>query len=158
VSDSASVKISIGFDASALQRILTDAEARIMREHREQMLTDIRRQWTGWKYKGRNPASVGRSLAGWKASEQTTEGVREIVITNKARGYYTDKPYSAYVARKKGATPEWEVALQNLLESNLPAMQADLEAAIVDALTTEGPPKRVRENKSSTYKRISLEV
>ena len=156
--DSASVEITIGWDADRLEGIMSDAMAQIMREHRETMLNDIRKQWSGWKYKGRNPLSVGRSRAGWKASEQTTEGKREIILENDARGYYSNKPYSAHVARTKGGTQEWKIVRQNLLESNVPAMIEDLEAAIIAGLHTDGPPKRVRKNKSSSYKTISLEA
>ena len=158
MADSASVEITIGWDADRLEGILSDAMAKIMREHREQMLKDIRAQWSGWKYKGRNPATVGRSRAGWKGAEQTTEGRRSIIITNDARGYSSGKAYAAYVTRSRGGLEEWQIVWRNLLESNVPAMVDDLEAAFIAGLHTDGPPKRVRENKNSTYKRILLEA
>ncbi len=157
VGESASVEITIGFNAEHIDRILSESEARLMREHREAMIAAIKSEWIGWKYKGRNLATVGRSRAGWHAEEQTTEGTRTIIIKNDARGYYSGKPYAGYVARRKGGIPEWKIVWENLLESNVPAFVADLEAAISSAIDAPGPAKKVRKNKASKYKTLKIE-
>ena len=157
MAESASVEITVSFDGTDLARILSDVEAEVMREHRVLMVKAIKDQWVGWKYKGRNLETVGRSQKGWHAEEQTTEGMRTIVFKNDARGFYSGKPYVKHVARSKAARPEWEIARENLLDSNVPAFVADLEAAIADAIDTPGPAKKVRKNKSSTYKSLTLQ-
>ena len=157
MADSASVEITISYDGDDLKRILSDVEARVMREHREIMVKAIQAQWVGWKYKGRNLDTVGRSRAGWHAEEQTTEGLRTIVFKNDARGYYSGKPYAQYVARSKGAREEWKIARDNLLDSEVPAFVADLQAEILKALDTPGPAKKVRQNKASKYTSLDLE-
>ena len=48
MADSASVEITISYDGDDLKRILSDVEARVMREHREIMVKAIRDQWVGW--------------------------------------------------------------------------------------------------------------
>jgi hypothetical protein len=151
------VNVSIGVDLSDLERALTDAESKVMQKHRAKMVSAIKDQmWRGWKYKGRDPDSTGRSRRAWKGYEQTTEGTRSIIIENEARGFYSGKGYAAYVKRRKGAKPEAEIVLENLLQLHLPDLIEELTAEIDHSLNTESPPKRVRKNKTSTYKPMSL--
>ena len=62
-----------------------------------------------------------------------------------------------YVARSKGAREEWKIARDNLLESEVPAFVADLQAELLKALDTPGPAKKVRQNKASKYTSLDLE-
>ena len=157
MADSIDVNITIGFDASDLERQLTATESEVMQNHRKLMLNGIRSQmWIGWQYKGIPPNRQGRSLEGWTGYEQTTEGIREIIIENRARSYYGNKPYSGYVKRSGSAVEEFKVVRRKLLQSFVPALIEDLESEIARNLDTPGPAKKVRKNKSST--KISLDL
>jgi hypothetical protein len=157
VADSVDVEITMGFDASDLDRILTDTEAQVMQDHRKKMVQHIRKNWVGWQYKNVPTDQRGRSGAAWRGYEQTTEGIREIIIENKARSYREDKPYAGYVKRAGAHRVEWEIVRQKLLQSHLPALIEDLESSIDRSLDTPGPAKKVRRNKTSTTTRLSLE-
>ena len=156
MSDSVAVQIAIGLDLSDLDRPLEQAELRVLQDYREKILKLIRHRWTGWKYAGRTPASIGRSLAGWKGHEQSTEGIREIVIENEATGYYSGKPYVEFVRRSKGRTPEAEALAEIIGKQITPLLVTALLDAILDTIESDGPPKKVRENKSSTYSTMTL--
>lgn len=157
MADSVDVEITMGFDASDLDRILTDTEAKLMRDHRRKMIDFIDRSWVGWQYKNVPTDQRGRSGAAWRGYEQTTEGIREIIIENKARSYRGNKPYAGYVKRAGAHRVEWEIVRQKLLQSHLPALIEDLESSIDRSLETPGPAKKVRRNKTSTTTRLSLE-
>jgi hypothetical protein len=156
VSDSVAVQIAIGLDLSDLDRPLEAAELVVLKEYREKILKFIRQQWTGWKYVGRTRESKGRSLAGWKGHEQSTEGIREIVIENEATGYYSGKAYVEFVRRSKGRTPEAEVLAEIIGKQITPLLVTSLLDAILETIESDGPPKKVRENKSSTYSTMTL--
>ena len=164
MADSVDVEIKIEFDASDLDRQLTETESNVMQDHRKTMLNGIRRMWTGWKYKNVPSSRQGRSLEGWTGYEQTTEGIREIIIENKARTYPPkngssgNKPYSGYVKRSGSAVEEYKVVQRKLLQSFVPALIEDLESEIARNLNTPGPAKKVRRNKSSTKISLDLEV
>ena len=156
MADSIDVNITIGFDASDLERQLTDTEAKLMRDYRNQMLAFIDRNWVGWQYKNIPPSRQGRSGEAWTGFVQTTEGIREIIIENRARSYYGNKPYAGYVKRVGSAVEEFKVVRRKLLQSFVPALIEDLESEIARNLDTPGPAKKVRKNKSST--KISLDL
>ena len=157
MADSVDVEITMGFDASDLDRILTDTEAEVMRDHRRKMIDFIDRSWVGWQYKNVPTDHRGRSGEGWHGYEQTTEGIREIIIENKARTYRGNKPYAGNVTRSGYSTPEWIFMRRTLLQSHVPALIEDLESTIDRSLDTPGPAKKVRRNKSSDITRLSLE-
>ena len=157
MADSIEVDITIGFDATDLERQLTDSEAKLMRSHRIKMLNYIDTAWTGWRYKGIPSNRQGRSGEGWTGYEQTTEGIREIVIENDARSYYGNKPYAAYVTRSGATVEEWRVVRQKLLQSFVPALIEDLESEIAQNIDTPGPAKKVRKNKTSEKITLDLE-
>jgi hypothetical protein len=157
VSDAAAVDIAIGLDLSNLDRPLELAELAVLKKYKETILKAIGIKWTGWKYAGRNRATVGRSLAGWKGKEQSVSGIREIVISNDATGYYTGKPYVAYVRRSKGKEPEAELLADYIGKTIVPLMVSDLLDAILKTIS-DAPPKQVRENKQASYSTASLEV
>jgi hypothetical protein len=147
----------MGFDASDLDRILSDTEAQVMQDHRKKMVRHIRKNWGPWEYKNVPTDQRGRSGEAWKGYEQTTEGIREIIIENKARTYRGNKPYAGYVKRAGALRVEWEIVREKLLQSHLPALIDDLESTIDRSLDTPGPAKKVRRNKSSDITRLSLE-
>lgn len=157
MSDSAAVQIAMSMDLSDLERPLEQAELAVMKRYRENMLKFIRKRWTRWKYEGRNLKTTGRSLKGWQGEEQTVEGVRQIRIWNHATGYYTDKPYVAYVARRKGQTPEAEILSTAINDKIVPLLVSDLADAILQTIS-DAPPKQVRQNTTSKYKSIDIEV
>ena len=156
MADSIDVNITIGFDASDLERQLTATESEVMQDHRNKMLNGLDMMWRGWKYKGLPPDRQGRSREAWRGYEQTTEGIREIIIENRARSYYGNKPYAGYVKRVGSAGEEFKVVRRKLLQSFVPALIEDLESEIARNLDTPGPAKKVRKNKSST--KISLDL
>ena len=157
MADSFDIEQTIAFNVGDLERELVESEVRVVQEARKQMLNDIKEQWTGWKYKGREEITTGNSLRAWKASEETQLGSFLIIIENEAKHYRSGKTYTAAVRRSKGAKVEVEIVWKNLLESNLPRLEQDLADAIDRTLTTEGPPKRVRQNRQSKYQRITIE-
>ena len=87
MADSVDVEITIAFDGTDLDRQLSASESEVMQEHRKKMINGIRNMWTGWQYKGIPSDRQGRSLEAWTGYEQTTEGMREIIIENQARSY-----------------------------------------------------------------------
>jgi len=157
VSDAAAVDIAIGLDLSDLDRPLEKAELAVLKKYKETILKGIRSKWTGWRYEGRNLATVGRSLGGWKGKEQSVSGIREIVISNDATGYYSGKPYVAYVRRSAGKEPEAEIIAEFIGTKIVPLLVSDLLDAILSTIS-DAPPKQVRENRQSTYSTASIEV
>ena len=155
--DSIEVDITIAFDGTDLERQLTATESEIMQDHRDKMLDGIDRMWQGWQYKGIPSTRQGRSREGWTGYEQTTEGIREIIIENDARSYYGNKPYAAYVTRSGATVEEWRVVRQKLLQSFVPALIEDLESEIAQNIDTPGPAKKVRKNKTSEAITLDLE-
>ena len=158
MSDSFDVDATMQFDVENVLRELSATEVLIVQKHREKMIDDIRGQWVGWRYKDRDPITVGRSLDGWRGSEQTQVGEWAILIENKARSWDTGESYVKDVRRHRGAQPEYEIVRENLLQSNIPELIEELTAAIGDDLTAAGPPKRVRKNKNTKYQEIKLEA
>ena len=164
MADSIDVEITLGFDATDLERQLNKTEAEVMQDHRKKMVAYIDRAWRGWKYKGISADRQGRSREAWTGYEQTTEGVREIIIENRARTYPNkdgsggNKPYASYVKRSGSAVEEHKIVRQNLLQSFVPALIEDLESEIGRSLDTPGPAKKVRKNKTSTKTSLDLEV
>lgn len=157
--DSVDVEIKIEFDGRELDRQLSATESEVMQDHRKKMLLHIDRAWTGWQYKGIPPDRQGRSGEAWTGYEQTTEGIREIIIENEARSYGKNpRPYAGYVKRSGATVEEYKVVQQKLLQSFVPALIDDLESEIARNLDTPGPAKKVRRNKTSTQQTINIEV
>lgn len=152
----------IGVDMSDLQRRLDGRELEVFQSAALQMLSDTKAVWVGWKYKGR-PAGAKRqvSRAAWKQELQITEGVRQIILINKARDWRKGtRSYAAHVARSKGATPEYLEVLKILKMVNLPQLTQDLIQAVRDTFAENLPKKRVRVNKSNPpkYETMDLET
>ena len=156
---SVDVKIETSIDLPGLIGRLEGISRQMFENSAVDMQRAIKDQWTGWKYEGRNLATTGASQAGWRYELQTVEGERSsIIFSNPAKDYYTNKPYVSYVARRKGATPEWELVREMLVEDYLPKLQENMLQAIRDAATTTGSYKKVRENRASTATEIVLEI
>ena len=158
----ADLKITeIGVDMSDLMRRLEGAELQIFQDAGLQMLKDTKAVWTGWRYKGRPPgAKRNVSMGAWKQELQVTEGVRQIVMINQARDWrHGRKSYAAYVARSKGATPEYLEMLHILKTINLPQLTKDLVAAVLANFSAKSPSKRLRVNKKNPpdYETMDLE-
>lgn len=151
-----------GVDMSDLMRRLEGAELKIFQDAGTQMLKDINAVWVGWKYKGRPPGAARNvSKAAWKQELQITEGVRQIILINRARDWRTrTKSYAAYVARSKGATPEYLEVFSILKMVNLPQLTRDLIEAVKDNFSSQLPVKRLRANKKDPpkYETMDLEI
>ena len=164
MADSVDVEITIAFDGTDLDRQLSASESEVMQKHRKKMMIHIDSMWTGWQYKGITSDRQGRSREAWTGYEQTTEGMREIIIENQARSYPSkngrggNKPYAGYVTRVGSTKEEYKVVRQKLLQSFVPALIEDLESEIGKNMDTPGPAKKVRKNKTSDKISIRLEV
>jgi len=152
----------IGVDLTDLQRRLDGRELTIFQDAAIQMLEDTKAVWVGWKYKGRPPGAARQvSRAAWKQELQITEGVRQIILINKARDWRTGrKSYASHVARSKGSTPEYLEVLQILKMVNLPQLTQDLIQAVRDTFAENLPKKRLRVNKNDPpkYETMDLET
>ena len=156
MSDGVKVEITSSINLENIQARLDGEVLRVFEEQGREMQKAIQSGWRGWKYKGRDMKTIGNSLKGWGHEIQATEGKRELIFFNKAKGWRSDKPYSAYVARRKGATPEWLVMRDMLTRDYLPKMIK----AVIEALAkgmTQGPTKRVRENKQTTTAKMNIQ-
>jgi len=150
------VQITTGIDLTDLQSRLEGPALSAFEDSGKEMHAAIQRKWVGWKYKGRNLSTVGRSRLGWSRQYQATEGIRTITFSNNARGHYSGKPYAGYVARKKGATEEWRIVQDILTRDYLPKLIARVTEALQNALTG-GRRVKVRTNKSTTHTVLNLE-
>jgi len=155
MSDPVSIEITTSIDLTHIMQRLEGEALEVFEDHGKIMEEAIRAKWVGWKYIGRDRASIGNSRAGWGHTLQATEGKREINFFNKARDYYTGEAYAAKVSRKKGATPEWIIMRDMLIVDYLPAMIKAVTAAVAKGMKA-GPKKKVRENRSTGYTRISI--
>lgn len=144
----------IGVDLTDLQRRLDGRELTVFQDAGLQMLEDTKAVWIGWKYQGRPPGAKRQvSRAAWKQELQITEGVRQIILINKARDWRTGrKSYVSHVARSKGATPEYLEVLQILKTVNLPQLTRDLILAVRETFAENLPKKRLRVNKTDPPK------
>lgn len=149
------LEITSSVDLRLFNQRLEGKVLKVFEQQAENMEDVIRDQWVGWKYEGRKKGTTGRSREGWGHSIQATEGIRTITFFNKATHYRTGKAYAAYVARRKGATPEWKIVRDMLNKSETPKLISAVLSAI-KASITRGTPKRVRENRQTKYNKFTL--
>jgi len=155
MSDGVSVDVSTTIDLSHIDARLSGEVLQVFEESGREMANAIDKQWRGWKYKGRDMGTTGRSSAGWTHEIQATEGARVLIFLNKAKHYSSGKPYAAFVSRKKGAVEEWKIVQENLTRDHLPRMVKAVIAALAKGMT-QGPSKQVRENKQTAYTRLKI--
>lgn len=136
--------VSMSLDVPAIEGMLARDELAILKRHQVEIVKEIKAKWTGWKYEGRSPESVGRSRAAWKGRVQGTRPPFELVISNMARGYYSDKPYTAFVRRRMGAEPEHVIIYKWLVFERLPRLERELAEAITRNIGTPRPMKALR--------------
>tara|TARA_R110000787_G_scaffold59215_5_gene134291 strand:- start:5672 stop:6145 length:474 start_codon:yes stop_codon:yes gene_type:complete len=156
MSDEIRVEITQSIDLSDIKARLDGAVLRVFEEQGLEMKKAIQQQWRGWKYKGRDMRTIGQSLKGWGYEIQATEGVRELLIFNKAKGWASGKSYSAYVARSKGAEEEWKVMRDMLTRDRLPKMITAVTKELAKGMR-RGPTKKVRENKQSKSAKMTIQ-
>ena len=150
------VQITTGIDLTDLQSRLEGPALSAFEDSGKEMLQGIKHQWVGWKYKGRSDKTTGRSKGGWKYELQATEGIRSVMFSNVATGYYSGKLYAGHVARKRGAQKEWEIVQDILTRDYLPKLIARVTEALQNALAG-GRRVKVRTNKSTTHTVLNLE-
>lgn len=136
-------------DTPELQRRLFADELAILRRHADAAVVQVKAGWVGWKYKGRNPASVGRSRAGWARKVQATKYPFLLVIFNEATSFYTGKPYAVHVHRSGSAALEYLKVFAELDKQMVPALVAELTKAIQTNINRVGPMRRLRANRES---------
>lgn len=143
------VSMTSTLDLPALARRLNASELKILREGGDKIVRKIKARWVGWKYESAPKDKRGRSRAGWKRTLTSNTDPITLSIFDDARSYYGDKPYVQYVARSKGATPEYVLAFEDVLSADVPALRDALTAAILAAMNEPAPARRVRANKAS---------
>jgi hypothetical protein len=149
MADRFAVSMTSTLDLPELQRRLNAAELKILRDGGDQLVRKIKARWVGWKYESAPKDKRGRSRAGWKRTLTSNTDPITLTVYDDARSYYGDKAYVQYVARSKGATPEYVLAFEDALTTDIPALRDALTAAIVAAMNDPAPPRRVRANKAS---------
>lgn len=141
------VSATMSLDVPAIAGRLVKDELEILRKHQKAIVTEVKAKWTGWKYAGRSPKSVGRSRAGWKGRIQGTKHPFTLTIEDKARSFYGGKPYVSYVKRSGAAEEEYLIVFKWLVFERLPKLESELSAAILKNIGTKRPMKEV--NKST---------
>ena len=141
--------MTTSLDLPALARRLNAAELKIMRDGGDKIVKRIKGKWVGWKYESAPKDKRGRSRAGWRRTLTSNTDPITLTVYNDARSYYGEDPYVEHVARSKGATPEYEIAFEDVLTNEVPGLRSTLIAAIVAAMNEPAPPRRVRANKAS---------
>ena len=161
---SAEVKIETSIDLEDIKQRLEGEALEVFERGAKSMLDATRTQWRGWRYKDRDLSKTGASQAGWQYTQQATEGARTITFTNSARsptnkkGGGGGKPYAQYVKRRKGATEEWRLVLDMLVEEELPKLIEALVIALKDASSTRGSYKKVRANHATTATTLIIDI
>ena len=155
--DFAEIDIVSSIDLTDIKSRLEGIVLEAFEDSGREMLKAIKDQWVGWKYVGRDMATVGESRRKWDHSIQATEGIRTIEFTNLARHWETNKFYAAEVSRRRGATPEWMIARDNLIANYLPRMIEKITDALKNSLSS-GKPVKLRENKNLGYREAIIEA
>jgi len=135
--------------AVELGRRLSDAERRVLVAYKDKIHDHYQEAWVGWKYAGRPPGDprfVSRDA--WRSRVDSTEVGPAIIIDNRAVGYKSGKPYSAYVQRSGASQREWLILAQEAERVIVPLLVRDLTAAIAEALEKPGPTRKLRDGAS----------
>ena len=149
MTDRFAVSLTSTLDLPALARRLNAAELKILREGGDRIVRKIKARWVGWKYESAPKDKRGRSRAGWKRTLTSNTDPITLTISDDARDYYKGNPYVQHVARSKGATPEYVLAFEDVLSTDVPVLRDALTTAILAATNDPAPPRRVRANKAS---------
>ena len=129
-----------------IQRRLSNAERKPLRQFQSAALSFISSQWVGWKYRDR-PATAPRnvSLAKWKGKIQSTEADSiGMTISNDAKSWDTGAPYVGAVERRRGAGSEADKVIGEVIDQLWPAAVEQMAAAIVLELARPSKPQRLR--------------
>jgi hypothetical protein len=143
------VSLTSTLDLPELARRLSAAELKILRDGGDSIVKKIKGRWVGWKYESAPKDKRGRSRAGWKRTLTSNTDPITLTISNDARDYYKGDPYVEHVARKKGDTPEYVLAFEDVLSNDIPKLRDALTAAILAAMNEPAPARRVRPNRES---------
>lgn len=132
-------------DLTQLPGMVTDAERKVMTRYRNRILAFIKRSWTGWKYVGR-PVNAPRnvSMQAWRGAVVVARGGVALEITNEARSWDTGESYVAYIARRKGAVPEYRKVAEALAAEFTDPLARDLMAEVQRSLLTGAPRRRIK--------------
>ena len=155
----ADVRITTSIDLSDFAGRLQGEVLDIFEDAADTLIQNTRASWDGWKYKGRDLRTVGRSRAAWHHTIKTQDGIREIRIQNNARGAYyrkrdgvvveTRKGYAAHVVRKKGDRREWTIIQEMLTVDLWPVLVERLQEAIARGFATTGRRVEVRQDQDA---------
>lgn len=135
--------------AMELGRRLSDAERKVLTAYKDRLQKHYQEPWVGWKYAGRpagDPRFVSRDA--WRSRVDSTERGPAIIIDNRALGYKSGKPYSAFVHRSGSEEREWMVLALEAERVIVPLLIRDLTAAIVEALEKPGKAHKLRDGAS----------
>lgn len=144
MSEYADVIIETTVDLPEWVRSMEDAVFDVLRAYEERILNTARERWTGWKYESR-PAGAPRNVSrdAWSTRLETQEGA-VLVLLNEARGYRSGEAYVKFVARSKGAAPEYLELFDELRNTYSEPMAQDLATAAVDAFHLPRRSKKMR--------------
>lgn len=166
-------------DLSNIEQDVMRAVKEEMTNFSEEMLEDIKKFWTGWKYEGRPPGWINISQAAWSVSidveSRQTMDRATIILKNdavdwrhkyyKSKGRsdlaakYRDRPYVYYpqagrwVARRRGGTSEYLKVLELISKSHIPELERRIRERIVGEVR-QAPQSVQRPSRFSGFKRV----
>jgi len=130
-------------------------ERRVLDEHASDLTDMAQEKWRGWFYgKQYTPnrkyyGKPGTSRFGWKTFVTGADSGQLLVLENKAIDPRSGDEYAGFIHRvgKKGI-PAWHEVLAGVLDM-MPTLRERMAEAALDALTTTGTRKTLRQNISS---------
>ena len=156
----ADVEITTSIDFGDQGTRLSDEVRKVFERWEKKILeTRIKDKWEGWDYIGRpKNAPVNVSLKGWKSTLETNRNQAALTIVNQARDYRTGtRAYVAYVHRAGETTPEVDKIWDDIQSTDVPAMRADLTAAIGKALAAPKRRRKINPGRGKTVLTKELE-
>ena len=149
-----------GFGFGDLGSRLADSVRAVLVEWEKRILIDrIKARWRGWNYVGRPPgAEINVSLQGWKSRIETSENQATLIIENEARDWRTGtRAYVAYVHRAGSVETEVASIWADLQATDIPAMRADLTAAVLRSIAAPARRRKVRRSTGGPTATMELE-
>jgi hypothetical protein len=171
-----SMKISIP-DIESIKGSVKRQYSELLHKSADDMVTDIRTMWSGWKYKPwrglvRPAALYDVSQAAWtkRIEDGSSDNKDLIIISNHAvdwrakyyaqRGKselsakYENRPYVSLVTRSGESKPEYMKVVDMLKSENIPELKRKFAESFADAF--QNTPKVNRTPKPSTPSTITI--
>ena len=153
------VAISTVPDAAEIQRRLTNAERAVFARHERKFLQVMKKAWRDWNYEKfgpqyRNPTKHpwNVSLQEWRTTIETTSAGHLVL------NLINDSDYASFVHRTGTPVIEWERIWDGVQVALIPALVADMQAAMEAAINEPVAPKKLGPRGGSTTVRASAKV